>query len=80
MPSKRSRVHPNYKTKYRVGNWPSYDASLVQRGNLNIWISPDAIKNWNTEPRGRSISELMRSRCSQSASVIQLSGTREMIS
>jgi hypothetical protein len=26
MPTKRSRVHPNYKTKYRVGNWPSYDA------------------------------------------------------
>ncbi len=53
MPSKRSRVHPNYKTKHRVSNWPSYDASLVQRGNINIWISPEAIKNWNAKPRGR---------------------------
>ena len=53
MSTKRSRVHPNYKTQYRVGNWPSYDASLVQRGNLNIWMSPDAIKNWNAKPRGR---------------------------
>ncbi len=53
MPSKRSRVHPNYKTKYRVGNWPSYDASLAQRGNINIWISPEAIKNWNAKHRGR---------------------------
>jgi hypothetical protein len=53
MPTKRSRVHPNYKTKYRVGNWPSYDAALAQRGNLNIWLSPDAIKHWNAKPRGR---------------------------
>ena len=53
MPTKRSRVHPNYKTQYRVSNWPSYDASLVQRGNLSIWMSPDAIKNWNAKPRGR---------------------------
>jgi len=45
MPTKRSRVPPNYKTKYRVGNWPNYDAALVQRGNLNIWISTDAIKS-----------------------------------
>ena len=50
MSAKRSRVHPNYKTQYRVGNWPSYDASLVQRGNLNIWISPGALKNWNARP------------------------------
>jgi IS5 family transposase len=53
MPTKRSRVQPNYKTKYRVGNWPSYDATLVQRGNLRIWMSPEAIKNWNAKPRGR---------------------------
>ena len=50
MSTKRSRVHPNYKTKYRVSNWPSYDASLVQRGNINIWMSPDAIKSWNAKP------------------------------
>ena len=30
MPTKRSRVHPKYKTKYRVTNWPEYDrASLI---------------------------------------------------
>ena len=23
MSTKRSRVNPNYKTKYRVGNWPA---------------------------------------------------------
>ena len=25
MSSKRSRVHPTYKTKYRVANWPEND-------------------------------------------------------
>ena len=47
MPSKRSRIHPKYKTKYRVGNWPEYDRSLVQRGNLTLWLSPAAISDWN---------------------------------
>ena len=41
MSTKRSRVHPNY------------DAALVQRGNLNIWMSPEAIKSWNAKPKGR---------------------------
>ncbi len=26
-----SRVHPTYKTKYRVANWPEYERSLVRR-------------------------------------------------
>ena len=29
-----SRVHPKYKTKYRVNNWPEYDRALVQRGEM----------------------------------------------
>jgi len=32
MMSKRSMVHPTYKTKYRVTNWPEYDRALVRRG------------------------------------------------
>ena len=42
----KSRVHPRYKTKYRVGNWPSYDRALVQRGDITMWISQDAIDAW----------------------------------
>ena len=34
MSSKRSRIHPKCKTKYRVGNWPAYDRSLVARGSI----------------------------------------------
>ncbi len=49
----KSRVHPKYKTKYRVGNWPEYDRSLVQRGDITPWISPDAIESWRPTPSGR---------------------------
>ena len=41
--AKRSKVHPNYKTRYRVTNWPSYDRGLVERGSLTVWFSPEAI-------------------------------------
>ncbi len=42
----KSRVHPTYKTKYRVGNWASYDRALVRRGDVTLWLSPDAIATW----------------------------------
>jgi hypothetical protein len=32
MSTKRFRVHPPYKTKYRVTNWASYNQALVERG------------------------------------------------
>jgi IS5 family transposase len=53
MSSKRSRVHPPYKTKYRVINWATYNKTLVDRVNLRLWISPDAIANWNAKPSER---------------------------
>ena len=49
----KSRVHPKYKTQYRIGNWPEYDRSLVQRGNLTLWLSQDAIARWNAKPSRR---------------------------
>ena len=33
----KSRIHPKYKTKYRVKNWASYDRALVRRGDITIW-------------------------------------------
>ena len=42
----KSRVHPKYKTKYRVSNWAEYDQALVQRGDITLWISEDAIVSW----------------------------------
>ena len=39
-------MHPKYKTKYRVGNWPAYDRALVQRGDVTLSLAPDAIARW----------------------------------
>jgi hypothetical protein len=49
----RSKIHPKYKTKYHVTNWPEYDRALVQRGNITLWISDDAIVSWKPAPTGR---------------------------
>ena len=49
---KRSKVHPKYKTKYRVRNWKEYDQALVSRGDLTIWFNEDAVAAWEPEPSG----------------------------
>jgi hypothetical protein len=38
----KSRVHPTYKTKYRVGNWREYERALIQRGDVTLWLCADA--------------------------------------
>ena len=48
--SKKSKVHPDYKTRYKVRNWASYDQALAQRGDLTIWLSPTALKVWTALP------------------------------
>ena len=41
-----SRVHPKDKTQYHVGHWPAYDRALVQRGDVTLWLAPEAITTW----------------------------------
>ena len=48
-----SRVHPKYKTRYRVGNWSAYERALVQRGDVTLWLSPDAVAAWTPRLSGR---------------------------
>ena len=48
-----SRVHPRFKTKHRVSNWSDYDRALVRRGDLTVWISPEAIDSWIPRPSGK---------------------------
>ena len=48
-----SRVHPKYKKKYRVSNWAKYDRALVERGNITLWVSDDAIASWKPASAGR---------------------------
>jgi hypothetical protein len=38
------------KKAYRVRNWSQYNKSLVKRGDLTFWFSPDLLDNWETQP------------------------------
>ena len=42
----KSKVHPRYKTKYRVANWPAYNQALVRRGDVTVWLTSEAIAAW----------------------------------
>ena len=53
MPAMRSRIHPKYKTKYRVSNWAEYDRALVQRGDITLWFASDAADSWTPFPSGK---------------------------
>ena len=35
----QSKVHPTYRAKYRVANWPAYNQALVRRGDVTVWLS-----------------------------------------
>src|ERR1700693_1180370 len=39
------------KQKRRLTNWPAYEASLRQRGDLTVWFSEAAIAAWRAAPR-----------------------------
>ena len=49
----QSKVHPTYKTKYRVANWPAYHQALVRRGDVTVWVSSEAIAAWTARRSGR---------------------------
>ena len=49
----QSKVHPTYKTKYRVANWAAYNQALVRRGDVTVWLSSDAITAWTPRRSGR---------------------------
>ena len=46
-------MHPKYKTKYHVSNWPEYERALVGRGDVTLWLSAEAIQAWRPAPSGR---------------------------
>ena len=49
----QSKVHPTYKTKYRVANWSAYNRALVRRGDVTVWLAPEAIAAWTCPSRIR---------------------------
>ena len=46
------------KRTYRIKNWSEYNKSLIQRGDITLWCSDDAIESWilpNQGKRGRPL-------------------------
>lgn len=38
------------KPTYRVRNWSKYNKSLVKRGSLTVWVSPEVLAAWTRVP------------------------------
>jgi Transposase DDE domain len=39
------------KAKYRVRNWGEYNAALVKRGSLTVWLDEEVAKSWESQER-----------------------------
>src|SRR5271168_2970284 len=54
MPYKfnESRRHKIPNSRYRVTNWPEYDAALIRRGSLTVWFTEEAVAAWHASPTG----------------------------
>jgi transposase len=54
MPYKfnESRRHKIPRARYRVTNWPEYDAALVRRGSLTVWFTEEAVEAWHAPATG----------------------------
>jgi hypothetical protein len=48
-----SRRHKIPKARYRVTNWPEYDAALVRRGSLTVWLTEEAVSAWHAPASGQ---------------------------
>src|SRR5277367_6318560 len=54
MPYKfnETRRHKIPKARYRVANWPEYDAALVRRGSITVWLTAEAVAAWHAPATG----------------------------
>jgi transposase len=50
MPHKHNadRRHHIPKMKFKVENWPAYEAGLRRRGSLTLWIDDTTLEDWQT--------------------------------
>src|SRR5829696_962952 len=57
------RPHPNrpkrFRARYRIRNWPQYEAGLKRRGDLTLWLEEAVIAGWHasrrTTPGGQAL-------------------------
>ena len=46
-----ARRHRFEKKQYRITNWPAYNESLRQRGDVTVWLSSEVEALWRAEGR-----------------------------
>ncbi len=53
MPFKHNAAHRHRipETRYRVQNWPAYEAGLKRRGDLTLWLDEAALTRWQAPRR-----------------------------
>jgi hypothetical protein len=53
MPFKHKATgrHHIGRMKFRVTNWPEYEAGLRRRGSLTLWLTPKALSSWQAPRR-----------------------------
>src|SRR3954454_2977668 len=53
MPFKHNatRRHRIPKIRYRIQNWPAYEAGLKRRGDLTLWLDEAAVAGWQAPRR-----------------------------
>lgn len=44
--TKQRKANNRKKTSYKVKNWAQYNQSLINRGSLTIWITPEVLEGW----------------------------------
>src|SRR5918993_417435 len=62
-PTMPLRPNPNrpkrFRARYRIRNWPQYEAGLKRRGDLTLWLDESAIAEWQaprrTTPGGQAL-------------------------
>jgi len=45
------RPRTKRKTQYRIRNWPEYNAALVERGSLTVWLDESAMDGWSNRQK-----------------------------
>lgn len=53
MPFKHNsaRRHHIPRQRFRVMNWPEYEAGLRKRGSITFWLSDEALASWSASKR-----------------------------
>ena len=54
QPHHRNR-HPKYRKKYKIHNWRAYERSLINLGDLTLWLSEDVIQSWSSKLGQRNL-------------------------